>query len=197
MRLTHRPRLTSNSGPRQQNGLVLIAVLLMIMLVGMGALSAAEVWSTTRKRQREADLMWVGDQYRKAIESYWKTTPGARKILPTSVAQLLDDNRFPNPVHHLRKAYTDPMTDGEEFELIIKNNSLVGVRSSSAEVPLKTANFPLRYLAFADATDYSKWEFVFTPPVATPTAAATSQPAQPPKPYVPGQPTVGLGIGRH
>jgi type II secretory pathway pseudopilin PulG len=176
---------------------VLIAMLLMLTLVGVGALSAAEVWSTTRKRQREADLLWTGEQYRKAIESYWKTTPGPRKILPSTIDQLLDDNRFPNPVHHLRKAYTDPMTDGQDFELIKRNNALVGVKSTSAEAPLKVANFPLRYLAFQGATDYTQWEFVFTPPLVTTPAPSTSQPTQPPKPYVPGQPTVGLGLGRH
>jgi hypothetical protein len=41
---------------------VLIALLLMLMLVGIGALGAAEVWSTARKREREVELLWVGDR---------------------------------------------------------------------------------------------------------------------------------------
>lgn len=175
-----RPDAASCARPAER-GIVLIALLLMLMLVGIGALSAAEVWSTTRKREREVELLWVGDQYRAAIESYWKTTPGPRKILPSSIAQLLNDDRFPNPVHHLRAAYRDPMDEQTDFDLIVVNNALIGVHSTSTQVPLKIARFPRRYGKFADAKDYTQWQFVFVPPVApvnTPTYAPT--PGAPP-----------------
>jgi type II secretory pathway pseudopilin PulG len=142
---------------------VLIALLLMLVLVSIGALAAAEIWSTTLKREREVQLLWVGNQYRKAIESYWKATPGRRKILPSTIDQLLLDDRFPNPVMHLRTAYPDPMMPDADFELIRVNNALVGVRSTSKEKPFKQANFPLRYRQFADAEDYSEWRFIFVP----------------------------------
>jgi len=143
---------------------VLIALLLMLMLVGIGALSAAEVWATSRKREREVELLWVGDQYRHAIESYWKATPGPRKVLPSSISQLLDDDRFPNAVHHLRQAYRDPMAEDVDFEPVIINNALVGVHSTSKQAPMKHAHFPRRYAQFANAEDYSQWQFVFIPP---------------------------------
>jgi hypothetical protein len=147
-----------------QSGLVLIALLLMLMLVGVGALAAGEVWATARKREREIELLWIGDQYRHAIQSYWKATPGARKILPSSVDQLLEDDRFPTPVHHLRQRYRDPMTESGEFELIVVNNALVGVHSTSTDAPMKHANFPRKYVQFEDAQDYSQWQFIFLPP---------------------------------
>ena len=187
-----------------QQGLVLIALLFMLTLVAVGALSAAEVWSTTRKHEREQQLLWVGDQYRKAVESYWKKTPGARKVLPSTIDQLLNDDRFPNPVHHLRQAYTDPMTDGQDFEIIKINNALVGVHSTSTDAPMKIANFPRRYSTFADATDYTQWQFVFTPPSPRAAGLAPGQvPGQnglapaPVSPGLPalGAPTVGLGRG--
>lgn len=149
---------------RGQQGLVLIALLLMLMLVGIGALSAAEVWAATRKREREVELLWVGEQYRHAIESYWRATPGGRRTLPSTIAQLLDDDRFPNPVHHLRAAYRDPMAEDADFEPIIVNNALVGVHSTSKQAPMKHAQFPRRYQQFAAAEDYSQWQFVFLPP---------------------------------
>jgi len=168
-------------GPARQRGLVLIALLLMLMLVGIGALSAAEIWSTARKHEREVQLLWVGEQYRHAIESYWKTTPGPRKILPTSIDQLLNDDRFPNPVHHLRQAYLDPLQDGVELEPIVLNNALYGVHSTSKEVPLKRAMFPRQYERFASAEDYTQWQFVFQPP-----QRSSLLPAAPAVPFNPG-----------
>ena len=155
-------RAGARRGP--QRGVVLIALLLMLVLVGVGALAAAEIWSTTLKREREVELLWVGEQYRHAIESYWKATPGRRKVLPSTISQLLLDDRFPNPVMHLRTAYADPMAPDADFELIRVNNSLVGVRSTSKEKPMKQANFPPRYRQFAGAEDYSEWKFIFAPP---------------------------------
>jgi len=175
----------------RERGLVLIALLLMLMLVGVGALSAAEVWATARKHEREVELLWVGDQYRHAIESYWKATPGPRKALPASISQLLTDERFPNAVHHLRRVYRDPMAPDTDFEPIVVNNALVGVHSTSKDVPLKHAHFPRRYVQFAAAEDYTQWQFIFMPPTAlnTPGAGTTA-------PIVPGPPPGIASPGR-
>jgi len=193
MRPTDRPtdtKLLQTCPPRQtQGGLVLIALMLMLILVGIGALSAAEIWSTARKREREVELLWVGDQYRRAVESYWKTTPGPRKVLPTTISQLLNDDRFPNPVHHLRQAYRDPMAEDTDFEPVIINNALVGVHSTSTAVPMKHAHFPRKYAQFATAEDYSQWKFVFIPP----TRATTGPPVLAPNPGA----LPGLGGPRH
>ena len=164
------------AGAAGERGLVLIALLLMLMLVGIGALSAAEVWSTARKHEREVQLLWVGEQYRHAIESYWKSTPGPRKILPTSIGQLLNDDRFPNPVHHLRQAYRDPMAEDIDFDPIVINNALVGVHSTSKGTPMKHAHFPKRYLQFESAEDYSQWQFMFLPPRSRLTPTPQSNP---------------------
>jgi type II secretory pathway pseudopilin PulG len=166
--------MRNSRGPRRtgtERGVVLIALLLMLMLVGIGALGAAEIWATSLKREREVELLWVGEQYRHAIESYWKTTPGPRKILPSSISQLLTDDRFPNPVHHLRAAYRDPMAEDTDFEPIVINNALVGVHSTSKAVPMKHAKFPRRYEQFSNAEDYSQWQFIFLPPVTAGGAA--------------------------
>jgi type II secretory pathway pseudopilin PulG len=174
-------RAIRGTAPQQrQDGLVLIALLLMLMLVGVGALAAAEVWSTARKREREVQLLWVGDQYRRAVESYWRATPGARKVLPSSITQLLNDDRFPNPVHHLRQAYRDPMAEDVDFEPVVINNALVGVHSTSKEAPMKHAHFPRRYTQFADAEDYSQWQFVFIPPTRRYSPAPAVTPGPPP-----------------
>src|SRR5258708_16944063 len=114
---------------KRPSGLVLLALLIMLILVGVGALGAAEVWSTTLKRERETELLFIGDQYRRAIQDYWKMSPG-RRAYPPSIDVLLTDNRFPNPVHHLRRVYRDPMTETSEFEPIMQDNALIGVHST-------------------------------------------------------------------
>lgn len=150
-------------GRRHARGLVLLALLIFIALASLATSLGAEVWATARKREREAELLFVGDQYRHAIESYWRVSPGRAKTLPVSVDVLLDDDRFPTPVHHLRRLYTDPMT-GQAMVLVRQANGIAGVQSASTDAPLKTANFPYRYRQFEGAKSYEQWQFMFTPP---------------------------------
>src|SRR3989442_9247 len=65
---------------RPASGLVLLALLIMLILVAVGALAAAEVWSITLKREREVELLFIGNQYHRAIESSWKMAPGRRHL---------------------------------------------------------------------------------------------------------------------
>ncbi|HEX7156541.1 MAG TPA: type II secretion system protein [Burkholderiaceae bacterium] len=184
------PASRARTRPGAQRGLVLIALLLMLVLVGIGALAASELYATQRQREREVELMFAGEQYRLAIEHFWKSTPGPRKLLPNSIEQLLTDDRFPNPVHHLRRAYRDPMNENGDWELIKVNNALVGVRSASTQAPIKRAGFPNRYKQFEKAETYTDWQFVFSP-----AGVAFTPVGQPgvPAPLTPPPSTPGVG----
>ena len=180
---------------KRPSGLVLLALLIMLILVGVGALGAAEVWSTSLKREREAQLLFVGNQYRRAILDYWKMSPG-RRGYPPSIDVLLTDNRFPNPVHHLRRVYRDPMTDTGEFEPIMQSNAMVGVHSVSTDAPIKHAGFAAPYQQFESAESYTQWQFVFLPPGArltTPNAPSNFDPNQQFTP--PASPSLGPAPG--
>ena len=85
---------------RRCSGLVLLGVLLLLVLVALAALVGGEVWATAVQREREEQLLFVGEQYRRAIESYWRATPGRVKTLPGSFAVLLEDDWFPMPMRH-------------------------------------------------------------------------------------------------
>jgi len=159
-------------------GLVLLALLIMLILVGVGALAAAEVWSTTLKRERETELLFVGQQYQRAIGDYWKMSPG-RRAYPPSIEVLLTDDRFPNPVHHLRRAYRDPMTESGEFEPIMQANAMVGVHSGSTDAPIKKTNFPPKLAQFDDAESYAAWRFIFVPMGVNLNPATLNQPVNP------------------
>jgi len=142
-------------------GLVLLGVLLLLVLVAVSALAGAEVWATSVQREREEQLLFVGEQYRKAIESYWRATPGRVKALPNSLAVLLEDDRFPMPVRHLRRLYPDPLDPQADWGLVKIDSGIAGVYSSSTATPLKRSGFPVRYAHFEDAKDYRQWSFVF------------------------------------
>jgi type II secretory pathway pseudopilin PulG len=149
---------------RRDAGLVLLGVLLLLVLAGLAALVGAEVWATAVKREREEQLLFVGEQYRRAIESYWLASPGPVKTLPKSLADLLADDRFPMPVRHLRRLYRDPLDERADWGLIKIGNGIAGIHSTSAATPLKRSGFPARYAHFEGAESYSHWRFVFQVP---------------------------------
>jgi type II secretory pathway pseudopilin PulG len=154
-----------------QSGFTYLYVLLLIALIGMGLAATGTLWRTDAQRAREAELLFVGDQYRQAIRSYYQLD-AAQPRLPLRIDDLLADNRRPDPVRHLRRAYPDPIS-GEPFVLIpaAKGPGIVGVHSPSTQRPFKRAGFALENESFAEATRYSEWRFVFVAPaVQTPQA---------------------------
>lgn len=168
------------AGKTAQSGFTYLYVLLLIALIGMGLAATGTLWRTDAQRAREAELLFVGDQYRQAIRSYYQLD-AAQPRLPLRIDDLLADNRRPNPVRHLRRAYRDPVS-GEPFVLIaaVEGPGIVGVHSPSTQRPFKRAGFSIENEAFTDATRYSEWRFVFAPPVAAPVAPSGLVPPPPP-----------------
>jgi type II secretory pathway pseudopilin PulG len=147
---------------RRQGGLVLLALLLTLQLGAIATLAGMEVWATTRQREREQQLLFVGDQYRRAIRSYYMSAPAGRpRVLPASLEDLLADDRFPTPVRHLRRLYPDPITGSNEWHLIYHRGRILGVASASTAVPLKRTGFSPLYWHFEGKTSYREWEFLF------------------------------------
>ncbi len=74
-----------------------------------------QMWQTKSQRQKEAELMFIGEEFRKAIMSYHNT---GTKQFPTSLEDLLKDERLPNVKRHIRKIYLDPITNTAEWGLV-------------------------------------------------------------------------------
>ena len=179
MRPPIRNRRRSRAGQRAR-GVVLLAFLLALALAGLGALAAMDVWSTTRQHEREQQLLFVGHQYRAAIRDYYLAGPaGAGRALPTSLAMLLDDDRFPVPVHHLRRLYPDPVTGSTDWGLLMAGDRIMGVYSKSQAQPLKQKGFAPADSAFEDKTSYQAWVFAFVP-ARRAASLATPSPSAPP-----------------
>jgi len=162
-----------------QRGIGLMVVLLMIVILGLAAGIAGSAWKTIMQRAREEELLFRGDQYRRAIESYFNAQHGGQRgLLPSTLDDLVKDPRFPGTKRHLRRLFKDPMT-GEDFEIIKDQQAagrIKGVRSTSTEEPFKQDGFPKEYEKFAGASSYKSWEFVYEPPKVAARRTTTQTP---------------------
>jgi len=188
-----KPPRPPNQGGR---GMVLLTLLIALLIAGIALQGALDVWALQRQRWQEEELLYVGDQYRKAIQHYYLTS----RTLPTSVDDLLEDKRFPVPIHHLRRAYPDPITGKNDWQFLRDGERIYGVYSNSTAETIKRANFPRRYAYFAEAKTYGDWRFMYQPP-GRQGRSATDAPGAPVR-YGPGgkpapaAPFVGAGQRR-
>jgi len=160
--------------PPSAEGFTYVWVLLAIGLMAAGLGAAAELASTAARRDKEAELLFAGDQFARAIARYRASAPGSQQY-PQRLEDLLADSRVPNVRRHLRRVYPDPMTGRPDWGLVRgPNGGIVGVYSTSTAQPLKTANFPKEYAAFAGATSYRDWVFAAGGAAAGGVTGATS-----------------------
>ncbi len=140
-------------------------VLAMVVVVGIVASTAITTNSFKVKRDREEELLFRGTEIKNAIRSYYLAGK-SDKVFPRSFEQLVDDTRYPHK-RHLRKEYLDPITN-TDFQIIPSmDGGFSGVHSSSNEIPLKQANFPVELIKLEGATQYSDWQFEYIPPKKT------------------------------
>jgi type II secretory pathway pseudopilin PulG len=170
----------------RQRGFTYLTVLFLVAILMGGLAVVGEVWETSAKREKEADLLFVGNEYRKAIQRY---VLAGKAQYPRTLDDLLKDPRQPSTQRYLRKLYPDPMTGKNEWGFVKgPDGGIGGVYSLSEDKPLKVAGFKQRDASLEGAQKYSDWKFAFTPVVqpaagqtgaAQPAAAAQAGAAQP------------------
>lgn len=158
-------------------GVTLIGLMVLLALGGLAAVGYAESAATARQREREAELLWIGRQYRRALESYYLASPGPVKHLPVSLDELLRDSRFPQPVRHLRRLYPDPMQPDMPWGLVRRGSQIIGIYSQADGVPLRRTQLGPGLEAIEGAMSYSDWRFLFLPRAAPGPAAPRGTPA--------------------
>jgi len=157
-----------------QQGFVYIALLIGLSIIGIGLGATSEVWTQTRQREKEQELLFVGNQIRQAITRFYlRPAPAARRF-PLSLDELVEDRRVPDqPQRYLRRVYADPMTRSTEWgEVRLADGTLVGVYSLSKDVPIKQVGFARRDKDLAEKEQYSEWVFRSALPAANPVLAA-------------------------
>jgi type II secretory pathway pseudopilin PulG len=196
-----------------------MAALLVGMAVMAVVMSAAmPVWKTAAQREKEAELIFRGQQYVRAIELYQRKLPGAT---PPSLDVLLDQK-------FLRKKYKDPIT-GDDFEILSPNSPMAGLAPPGAAagrggapagrggvsspvatparggiqggtigaqpgisgVASKSKAASLRL--YNGRSHYNEWQFVYVPRAAAPGAGAPGAAIPGQRGGPGGQPGVGPG----
>jgi hypothetical protein len=149
----------------RDGGFTYLGVLFLVFLMGAGLALAGQVWHTAHQREKERELLWIGDQFRRAIGQYYDGSPGGAKRFPAKLENLLADDRFPTMRRHLRKVYVDPMTGKAEWGVIkAPDDGIMGVHSLGKDVPIKEANFPSGDAGFEVAATVADWKFLYRAP---------------------------------
>jgi type II secretory pathway pseudopilin PulG len=124
-----------------QRGVTFIGLLVLIALFGLGAVGGARILASTERAQKENELIYIGNQFRNAIQRYYQAGPNAGTFPPT-LEDLLLDKRSPVVLRHLRRIYTDPITGKATWGFVrAPTGGIMGVYSRSEREPLKRTQF--------------------------------------------------------
>jgi type II secretory pathway pseudopilin PulG len=159
----------------RQSGFTYLGALLMIAVMGAVLASVGSIWHTASQREKESGLLYAGEQFRNAIQSYYEKTPGAAKQYPPTFDELLQDRRHSVVQRHLRKIFVDPMTGSTKWGLLMaEQGGIRGVYSLSDAEAIKTANFSRQNRDFEGKLLVGEWHFSHGASAPAPEAGASS-----------------------
>lgn len=157
------------------HGFTYLGVLFGTALLATGLAKVGEAWEIAAQRDKEAQLLHIGNEYRRAIMLYYESPAGGVRRYPRRLEDLLKDERYPSTRRYLRRLYPDPITGKAEWGIVkAPDGGIMGVFSLGTQAPLKRAGFRLLDAGFGGASAYSSWKFFYAPPGVTP-----GQPAKP------------------
>jgi len=104
-------------GQGNQRGYAMAALLVSIAVMTLLMSVAMPVWRTQAQREKEAELIFRGEQIARAINLYTRKMGGG-SFPPT--LEVLVQGRF------LRKLYKDPMTEKGDWDLILAGSGVPG-----------------------------------------------------------------------
>ncbi|NIR30380.1 MAG: type II secretion system protein [Gammaproteobacteria bacterium] len=149
---------------RHQRGFTYVMMLAAVAVLAITAGAAGTVTSRRVQADKEAELLFRGQAYARAIGGYYEAAEelGDVKRYPRRLEDLVKDPRF---VHrrHIRRVYEHPIDEREWVLLRGPGGGIRGVASPSREEPLKKANFPPGLESFAGAGSYNEWLFIYEP----------------------------------
>lgn len=153
------PRPTRAPAPAQ-SGLTYIGLMLGIVIFGALLAAVGPVWHTVRQREKERELLYVGDEFRRAIEHFHEKNANAGDGFPKGFDELLLDPHQPTVHRYLRRVYPDPLTGSTQWGIVkSRAGNIAGVYSLAQGVPLKQFGFSERYQQFANSKSYADWQF--------------------------------------
>jgi hypothetical protein len=142
-----------NRKPRGSPGYTFPLMLVIITALTYGA-SRIEIAASYRvKRDKEEELLFRGLAYMEALKEFY----AKNKRYPRDLRELY--GKSPDGSCFIRQIYKDPMT-GKDFRLLqTEGDEIIGVVSTSATKPFRTADFEEELAGFGKATTYADWKF--------------------------------------
>jgi len=102
---------------RQRNaGFAMAALLVGMTIMAVFMTMALPAWKTAMQREKEAELIFRGQQYARAVMLFQRKYANT---FPPTLDILLNE-------HFLRKKYKDPMTNDGEFQVLYANQQTSG-----------------------------------------------------------------------
>lgn len=148
-----------------QKGFTYIFVLIAVAILGLMLAGVGEVWHVAQQREKERELLFIGNQFRQAIALYYERSNSPVKQYPKSLDDLLADKRFADSPPYLRKIFYDPMTHQKEWGVInSQDGRIMGIHSLSDDQSLKIWGFSATDEKFSGKQKYSEWAFVYVSP---------------------------------
>jgi type II secretory pathway pseudopilin PulG len=150
-------------------GFTLIILLFAITLLIIGLLIAVPVWQTQIQREKEAELIFRGNQYAEAIRLFQLKKPGT---FPRTMDELIEEKC-------IRRLYSDPMTKDGEWNIILPYqrvsakqkgslqrvlvvpSSMLGSVSNSQIIGVVSASTQKSIKIYYEQESYDKWLFFF------------------------------------
>src|SRR3954466_3005027 len=99
----------------RSRGFTYMTVLFIVAVISAGLALVGEVWETAAKREKETELLFVGNEYRKAITRYYLAE---QNQYPRAVEDLMKDPRQPGTVRSAARNYTDPITGKPQWGIV-------------------------------------------------------------------------------
>jgi hypothetical protein len=134
--------------------------MLIVSIMLLLAAAASAVWHIEQRRDDERQLLFVGREFRKAIEQYRLRGGSTPQAYPRSLQALVRDTRALVVQRYARRFYSDPMTHDYKWGVLLApDGGIVGVYSLGKGRPIKMDGF-LPEENFKNASSYREWRFV-------------------------------------
>lgn len=160
-----------------QGGFALIFALMVLVAVSLAAAVAVQRAKLEAQRERETQLLWIGNQFRQSLRSYFSIAPqGGQSQYPLKLEDLVEDGRGLKTLHHLRQLYVDPFTGKADWAVEMDSGRIVGVHSRSTDAPVRHAGLGLGNAGFGVAKTYADWRFMAGDEIDLESAAPTAAP---------------------
>lgn len=147
-----------------QEGFSYVIALFLVAALAILSVRAMENTASREQREREAELLIIGQAYYVAIRQYYENSPGIIKAYPKELVNLLEDARATKITRPLRRLYRDPITDSADWGIIrAPDGGVMGIYSRSNRKPFKRAGFSIEMSSFSSANTYQDWKFSYQP----------------------------------